>query len=155
MDGFASQLLRLLGAPRVPRSPAVRLDALKRISASRALVGAAASLGSLHRLSQSLPDIAIPKPVFASVDAALEHMSVALSALSSGDWNLAVFNAGLALTSAEAAFFDKMMVQQAFFPSEHNIAIYMPLLGPLAIVMFMGSVRLFKEPGRRAATAGI
>lgn len=152
MEGFASQLLRLLGAPRVPKSPAVRLDALKRISAARALAGAAASLGSLHRLSLSLEDIAIPKPVYASVETALEHITAALAALRSGNWNEAVISAGVAQTAAEAAFFDKMMVQQAFFPSEHNIAIYMPLLGPLGIVMFMGSVKLYKESQRIAAS---
>lgn len=48
------------------------------------------------------------------------------------------------MQAAHNAFW-KMMVQQMYFPQEHKIAVYMPLLGPILIVMTMGLLRVVKE----------
>lgn len=145
LETFSSQCLSLLGAPSLPKSPPIRIDALSRISAVRALKSASATLGSLHRLILSLPDIAIPQPVFFAVDKTIASIKSSLTALRNGEWNSAILSAGHALESSEKAFFDKMMVQQVFFPEEHKIAIYLPLLGPLAVVMLTGFVRVLRE----------
>lgn len=147
LETFTSQLLSLLGAPTLPKSPVIRIDSLSRVSTLRALLAASSSLGSLHRLSKSLPDIAIPKSVLTSVDASLSAISQSLAALKSGKWmtSEAIASAGVAMTQAHNAFFEKMMVQQAFFPEEHKVAVYLPLLGPVCVMILLGLVRLKKE----------
>ncbi|CAN6596942.1 GPI transamidase component Gpi17p [Trichomonascus vanleenenianus] len=145
LETFASQLLELLGAPSKPESPKLRLDFLSRVSTLRALKSASSTLGSLERLSKSLPNIAIPKPVLTGVDGAIEAIKDSLDALSRGEWHRAITGAGVALQKSESAFFDKMMVQQMYFPEEHKVAIYLPLLGPVAVVLVLGLARVVKE----------
>lgn len=145
LEIFSSQLFSLLGAPTIPKSPLIRIDILSRISALRALLTSASSLGSLHRVSQSLPDIAIPKSVLVSVNSSLFAISESLAALKAGLWADAIKQAGIAMTQSHKAFFEKEMVQQAFFPEEHKVAVYLPLLGPVCVVILMGLLRLKKE----------
>lgn len=145
LETFSSQFLNLIGAPNNPKSLLIRLDILSRMSSVRTLVSSASTLGSLHRLSQSLPNIAIPKPVLVSVQSSVESLKTGLEALRHADWNRAIVSAGDSLLKSQRAFFDKMMVQQAFFPEEHKVAIYMPLLGPVGIVMGIGLVRGLRE----------
>ncbi|ANB13890.1 Gpi17p [Sugiyamaella lignohabitans] len=145
LETFSSQFLGLVGAPVHPKSPVIRLDFLSRLSTIRALISASHTLGSLHRLSQSLPDIAIPQPVLYAVKSALLAIQGSLYSLSTGQFTQAIKLAGDALRQSENAFFEKEMVQQAFFPEEHKVAIYLPLLGPIGIVLLMGTLRCFKE----------
>jgi phosphatidylinositol glycan class S len=145
LETFSSQFLGLVGAPSVPKSPPLRLDIISRLSTVRALVAASSTLGSLHRLSQSLPNIAIPHPVLYAVNDALSAIKGSLESLKGGNWDRAIKLAGDALQKSESAFFDKMMVQQAFFPEEHKVAIYLPLLGPIGVVLLMGTNRCWKE----------
>lgn len=144
LETFSFQFLNLIGIPSNPNSLFIRLDILSRISAVRTLMATASALGSLRRLSQSLPDIAIPQPVLISVQDSMVLLKRSLEALHNGDWSTSIVSAGESLEKAQKAFFDKMMVQQVFFPEEHKIAIYMPLLGPIGIVMGMGLVREIK-----------
>lgn len=145
LETFSSQLLTLLGTPASPNSPAYRVDILSRIATVRALKAAASTLGSLHRLSQSLPNIAIPTPVLYGVQEACKNIQQSLQSLKAGEFKTAIVRAGEALQRSESAFFDKMMVQQVFFPEEHKVAIYLPLLGPASVVLLMGSLRILKE----------
>lgn len=145
LETFSSQLLSLLGAPQSPKSPSIRLDTLSRISTLRALSSASSTLGSLYRLSQSLPNIAIPKPVLYAVEDTLIAIRDSLVALQNANWVSAIKTAGSAMIKSEQAFFDRMMVQQVFFPDEHKVAIYLPLLGPIGVVLITGLVRIVKE----------
>lgn len=146
LETFSSQLLSLLGAPSHPaESPIYRVDSLSRIFALRSLIDASSSLGSLSRLSESLPTISIPDSVSTHVKAALTAISDALRSLKTESWQLAINPAARALQNAHAAFFDKEMVQQMYFPDEHKIAVYLPLLGPVMVVIFMGTVRSLKD----------
>ena len=51
-------------------------------------------------------------------------------------------NARIAEEAAEKAFFEKSMVGQVYFPDEHKIAVYIPLLGPVGVPLVMSA---FKE----------
>lgn len=150
LETFTAQLFTLLGAPQHPAaSPLFRIDILSRAFALRSLFNAAASLGSLTRLSSSLPEIAIPVSVQTNVHDAVSSIATSLAALRSVPgapaWPAAVHSAARAMGSAHNAFFEKMMVQQMYFPQEHKIAVYMPLLGPILIVMLMESLRVVSE----------
>lgn len=147
MDVWAAQLLSLFGMPREPPSAQVRMDTLTRQFARRALREAAASLGSLARLADSMPHIPIPAQVRDRVNKALEDFNEGCLLLNLGGNHTkkAVLAAGRAFDNAERAFFDRHMVAQAYFPDEHKLAVYAPLLGPLAIVVAGGWLRLWKQ----------
>ncbi|KAI9755619.1 MAG: GPI transamidase component [Lichina confinis] len=53
---------------------------------------------------------------------------------------------------AERAFFDKSMVGQVYFPDEHKVAVYLPLLGPIGVPLVVAAVkeisRLIRERRR-------
>lgn len=146
LEIFSSQLLSLLGAPSHPaESPIYRLDILSRLFALRSLIDASSSLGSLSRLSASLPTISIPNVVAVHVDSALAAIANALEALKSQRWQLAINPAARVFQNAHSAFFEKEMVQQMYFPDEHKIAVYLPLLGPVLVVVLMGTLRTIKD----------
>lgn len=46
-------------------------------------------------------------------------------------------------------FFEKSMVGQVYFPEEHKVAVYLPLLGPVGVPLLMSGmkeiVRLVKD----------
>lgn len=145
LELFTSQLFTLLGAPsQPPKYPLLQIDSLSRLTTLRALKDATNSLGSLSRLANALPTIAIPRSVSHLVESSLNHIHLALKALKSSD-DSGIWYAGLAMKDGHDAFFEKQMVQQAFFPDEHKVAVYLPLLGPVCVMVFLGVVRLKKE----------
>lgn len=145
LEVFTSQLLTLLGAPKKPNSPVFKIDILSRLFTLRSLFDAAASLGSLTRLSISLPTIAIPKTVQSNVESALSDIDKTLRALKQEKWPDAVYFAAQASKASQKAFFEKMMVQQMYYPDEHKIAVYLPLMGPVLVVIIMSLLRVLKN----------
>lgn len=147
----ARQLLVLLGMRETKyeernsdASLEVRLADLGRKNSIRGLKAAAASVGSLQRLAASMPDIPIPKDVSARVNEAIEAIDNGLRALDAADLKSARKYAAQAFTAAERAFFNKDMVAQAYFPDEHKLAVYMPLIGPMVVVVLGGWMRTIK-----------
>ena len=149
-DTFASQLLSLMGvlplsSPQTGLLPlAMRLQAHKRLSALTIRMKAASSLGSLARLAQHLSNIPIPKHVAELVDNAMSNLTASASAYGQSRWDDAVQFASIAYEDSEKAFFDKSMVGQVYFPDEHKVAVYLPLLGPIGVPLLVGLMREIK-----------
>ena len=148
LDTFAAQLLALLGAPSNALSLPIRLDSLTRQRSAELLTSASSTLGSLYRLTLALPSISIPRTVAKSVDETIAALGNACRELKRG----AVGGKGGALDEgrkaageAESAFFEKSMVGQVYFPEEHKVAVYLPLMGPVGVPLVMSAV---KELGR-------
>lgn len=158
LQRFSKQLLALLGM-REPlqysdaskASPRVRLNKLAREYTSRGVRQAMASLGSLRRLAENMPLIAIPDQVAERVQTAMAAIDNALVSLKQCRGIDAAHYTAVAFESADQAFFDKHMVAQAFFPDDQKLAVYMPLIGPLCIVVFSCWFRFVKQ--RKAAKA--
>ncbi|KAL2808181.1 phosphatidylinositol-glycan biosynthesis class S protein [Aspergillus granulosus] len=142
---FSHQLLSLLGTPSTPASLPLRLQTLIRIRAATLLLSASSTLGSLARLTESLPSIPIPAPVASSVSTTLSHLSASCESLRNGRFQDALASARVAETEAERSFFEKSMVGQVYFPDEHKVAVYLPLLGPIGVPLILG---LLKEVRR-------
>lgn len=145
---FQSQLMALLGAPTEPRSSQLRVDALGRMMAARAVLATTASLASLKRLAEHMPDIAIPDQVNENCKLAFKFLDDSLAAIKQGMYYIGTNAAGKAATFAEAAFFDKRMVAQTFVPQEHKLATYMPLLGPIGLLLFQRWVQVNRLRGK-------
>ncbi|KAI9856848.1 MAG: GPI transamidase component [Vezdaea acicularis] len=136
---FSHQLLSLLGLPQSPPSLPLRLLTLTRARSASLILSASSTLGSLARLTQALPSISIPKTVASSVDRTLSHLAQACKDLREGRFEKALENARQAEEHAEKGFFEKSMVGQVYFPDEHKVAVYLPLLGPVGVPLVMAA----------------
>lgn len=101
------------------------------------------TLTSLTHLSTTLPNIPIPHRVALLVSDTLSHLHSTCTALRASDWNPALHHARIAWQDSEKAFFEKTMVGQVYFPDEHKIAVYLPLLGPVGVPLLVGLGREF------------
>lgn len=142
---FTSHLLSLLGTPQSGSLP-LRLSTLSRVRSADLLLRASSTLGSLARLSLALPSISIPGSVADGVAKAMDHLRLACDSLGSAE---SLSHARVAEAEAERAFFEKSMVGQLYFPDEHKVAVYLPLLGPVGVPLVMGLLNEVRAWRRR------
>ncbi|KAK1833427.1 phosphatidylinositol-glycan biosynthesis class S protein [Podospora conica] len=142
---FTSHLLSLTGTPQSGSLP-LRLSTLARIRSADLLLRASSTLGSLARLALALPSISIPESVADGVSKTMSHLRQACDKLGGAD---GLAHARIAEAEAERAFFEKSMVGQLYFPDEHKIAVYIPLLGPIGIPLLMGLLNEVKAWRKR------
>jgi phosphatidylinositol glycan class S len=152
---FSHQLLTLLGTPSTPASLPLRLQTSIRIRAATLLLSASSTMGSLARLTESLPSIPIPASVASSVSTTLSHLDATCSHLRESRFGAALASARVAETEAERSFFEKSMVGQVYFPDEHKVAVYLPLLGPIGVPLVASLLKELKRiaAGRKARRA--
>ena len=142
---FSQQLLSLLGVPQSPPSLQLQIQSLVRVHAVSLLLSASSTMGSLARLTVALPSIAIPKSVSTAVDTTLVHLHRTCSDLREGRFQMALEQAKVAEAQAEKGFFEKSMVGQVYFPDEHKVAVYLPLLGPVGVPLVMAGLKELKR----------
>ena len=142
---FSHQLLSFLGVPQSPPSLPLQLQTLTRVRAASLLLSASSTMGSLARLTVALPSIAIPETVSTAVDTTLIRLRSTCDALKSGRFRDALAHARIAEAEAEKGFFEKSMVGQVYFPDEHKVAVYLPLLGPVGVPLFMSALKELKR----------
>ncbi|KAF2840475.1 hypothetical protein M501DRAFT_991468 [Patellaria atrata CBS 101060] len=147
---FSNQLLSLLGLPQSPASLPLRISTLTRVRAASLLFSASSTLGALARLTQALESIAIPDTVAHSVDQTISRLHTACTDLREGRFHSALANARIAELEAEKAFFERSMVGQVYFPEEHKVAVYLPLLGPVSVPLIMAALKEVRKLRARA-----
>ena len=76
-----------------------------------------------------------------AVDRTLYHLRETCSCLRDGKFKAALAHARIAEAEAEKGFFEKSMVGQVYFPDEHKVAVYLPLLGPVGVPLVMSAVK--------------
>lgn len=151
---FAEQLTALVGLPPSPPSLSMRLASLTRERATSLILSASSTLGALSRLTLKLTSIAIPDTVAKSVDETILRLDQACLDMQEGRFERALENTRIANDEAERAFFEPSMVGQVYFPDEHKVAIYVPLLGPMAVALVMAllkQLRTFKAGKLKSA----
>ena len=148
-ETFSSQLLSLMGVLPLEYNGKLlplpmRLQAHARLAGLTLRMKAASSLGSLARLAQHLSSIPIPKHVAQLVENAMGNLTASAAAFGESRWDDAVHHASIAYQDSEKAFFDKSMVGQVYFPDEHKVAVYLPLLGPIGVPLVVALIRELK-----------
>lgn len=145
---FQSQLLHLLGVPHSDKLPLrERLKSFQRLSGLSLYLRTASNLSSLARLAQHLSSIPIPRHVLHYVEHAVERLSdfrQCLGQASSATRLTCLSSVREAFSDSERAFFDKSMVGQVYFPDEHKVAVYLPLLGPIGVPLAVGLIKELK-----------
>ncbi len=142
---FSQQLFHFLGAPQSPPSLPLQLQTLTRIRAASLLLSASSTMGSLARLTVALKSIAIPETVSVAVHTTLAQLRRTCDSLKEGNFNEALKTARIAEAEAERGFFEKSMVGQVYFPDEHKVAVYLPLLGPIGVPLLMSAIKEIKR----------
>ncbi|KAF2641704.1 beta-lactamase/transpeptidase-like protein [Massarina eburnea CBS 473.64] len=160
MQTFSTQLISLLGLPQTPSSLPLRLSTLTRVRAASLIFSASSTLGALAQVYQKLPSIPVPDSVAKSVDRALSDLQQACDQLRDGRFQGALEHARNADGEAEKAFFERSMVGQVYFPDEHKVAVYLPLLGPVAVPLILAGLKEIKSGiaalrGSPTCTSGI
>lgn len=141
MHSFSDQLTSLFGLPPKPASLPLRVATLERVRAASLIFSASSTLGALAQVYQKLPSIPVPDSVAQSVDRTRVHLQAACDFLQQGRFPSALENARIAEMEAEKAFFERSMVGQVYFPDEHKMAVYLPLLGPIAVPLIMSALK--------------
>lgn len=138
---FSHQLLSFMGIPQQPASLPLQLRSSTRLRAASLLLSASSTMGSLARLVVALPSIAIPETVSSAVSTTLDHLQRSCDGLRDGRFQDALDDAKMAEAEAERGFFEKSMVGQVYFPDEHKVAVYLPLLGPVGVPLVMSALK--------------
>lgn len=149
MHSFSNQLISLFGLPQAPASLPLRISTLERVRATSLIVSASSTLGALAQVYQKLPSIPVPDNVAQSVTLAIMHLQQACDLLREGCFQRALEHARVAQVEAEKAFFERSMVGQVYFPDEHKVAVYLPLLGPVAVPLIMAALKEIKSAMKR------
>ncbi|AJV03014.1 ADE_G0012570.mRNA.1.CDS.1 [Saccharomyces cerevisiae] len=163
MYRFATDIFQLLGLTEGSQdllSPYITIDSFKRLTILQNLDKATETLWSLVKLTQQFQGMSIPREVSDNVIEALDLRLQIIDLLNDpgkgGDivWNNALHLSNELVKLCEKAFFNGEMVQQNFFPQEHMIAVYLPLLGPISAVMFFGFYNVMKEKNQKSKKNG-
>jgi phosphatidylinositol glycan class S len=149
MHTFSDQLISLLGLPLVPSSLPLRISTLERVRAASLIISTSSTLGALAQVYQKLPSIPVPDNVAQSVDHSILCLQQACDYLQEGRFQRALDQARIAQVEAEKAFFERSMVGQVYFPDEHKVAVYLPLLGPVAVPLVMAALKEVKSALKR------
>jgi phosphatidylinositol glycan class S len=144
MHTFSDQLTTLFGLSQAPASLPLRISTLERVRAASLIFSASSTLGALAQVYQKMPSIPVPDNVAQSVDSTIAHLQQACDFLREGRFHVALEHARVAELEAEKAFFERSMVGQVYFPDEHKVAVYLPLLGPVAVPLVMAALKELK-----------
>ncbi|KAF9699193.1 hypothetical protein EKO04_003153 [Ascochyta lentis] len=144
MHTFSDQLTSLFGLSQAPASLPLRISTLERVRAASLIFSASSTLGALAQVYQKLPSIPVPDNVAQSADSTIAHLQQACDFLREGRFQHALEHARVAEVEAEKAFFERSMVGQVYFPDEHKVAVYLPLLGPVAVPLVMAALKELK-----------
>lgn len=149
MHTFSNQLVSLFGLPNAPASLPLRISTLERVRAASLVTSTSSTLGALAQVYQKLPSIPVPDVVAQSAALSITHLHQACDSLRQGRFHEALENARIAQGEAEKAFFERSMVGQVYFPDEHKVAVYLPLLGPVAVPLIMAALKELKSALKR------
>ena len=151
LQTFSTLLLSLLSFPDSPSASfPLRLSSLTRIQSASLFFSASSTLGALARLAESLPSIPIPESVAEGVHDTITHLDATCNLLREGGRGReALEHARIAEEIAERVFFEKSMVGQVYFPDQHKVAVYLPLLGPVGVPLVTSLLRVVREWRKR------
>ncbi|CAK7904721.1 GPI transamidase component Gpi17p [[Candida] anglica] len=146
MEIFVSQLFHLLGMTSTPKSPLIRIDTLSRVTTFKNLRQSLENLQSLVKLTESLDGISIPESTKKYVELTVEFIHKSIQEASENhNFHKSIDYSSRGVEYSDKAFFEKEMVQQTYFPQEHKLAVYLPLLGPLLSILSIGVFKTLKD----------
>ena len=158
-----AQLRRLLGLAPVPPASVLpapasgfaawEVDLLARRATAAHSLGAQQSLSSLGRVIGSLPNMVISDTISRLAAAALDALAAAQQAAVLGRHAQAGRLAVEAHGASERAFFHPSILSLLYFPSDHKLAVYLPLFLPALLPLLLTAMREARHYRKRRAYA--
>lgn len=147
LEIWASQLFQLIGGGTDNSifSLYFRIDQLTRLQTIENIAKTIDNVSSLKKLTQQMETIPIPKKTAIEIEQAINSIKFALESIELYNWADALTHSSNGLTLSDKAFFQKDMLQQAYFPDEHKLAVYSPLIAPMATIIILGLIGRLKE----------
>ncbi|ORX88482.1 hypothetical protein K493DRAFT_290545 [Basidiobolus meristosporus CBS 931.73] len=127
----------------------LELDRLAHKRTAQNMVSAAATLSSLSRLINQIPNMVVLDHIQTEVTEALGSLQKACHHVKQMDYQAALHSSKEALERSELAFFDPTMVSMLYFPDEHKYAIYMPLFFPISVPLVLTAIKELQEMRKR------
>lgn len=145
-DIFAFQILKFLGIDTNQDSSLFyRIDEKIRIQTLENINESLDNYESLLKLINQLETIPIPLQTVEEINESIEKVHETIAYIDKLNWLEAYKASNQALKLSNIAFFHKDMLSQAYFPEEHKMAVYSPLLGPFITMMTLSLIRAIKE----------
>lgn len=145
-DIFAFQILKFLGIDTNPDyNLFYKIDERIRMQTVENINQSLENYESLLKLISQLETISIPLQTVEEINDSIEKVKETISHFEKLDWLEAYKASTDALQLSNVAFFHKDMLSQAYFPEEHKMAVYSPLLGPFVTIVTLSLIRAFKE----------
>ncbi|CAM9752206.1 unnamed protein product [Chrysoparadoxa australica] len=121
------------------------MDALMRAWVKHHRHKASEALMSLGELVGKVPQMEVSKSLSAVVSSAVDALVLLDNTSGAGNLAAEMGHAREALKQAEQAYFDPTMVPQLYFPGEHLLAVYLPLVAPLLLPVVCGLLQEYKR----------
>lgn len=118
----------------------LELDELMVHLVQRRKQSACDTLQALRRLLDQNREIVVEPIIKNLVDQALASIHRTHEALKEGDLEKALHKASRALQFTDAAFFHPTMMAHQYFPQEHKLGVYLPLILPLVLPILLALV---------------
>lgn len=157
MEIVVGQIRGLLGVPQLG-SNIVRvwaptglsdweLDALVNTRFSHYLSKAIHSLTTLSSVAQKMPNVLVMESIAIHANEALAHVHLAMNMSCEGlvEPSIMLQHAKRGFEYAEQAFFHPSMLSLLYFPDSQKLMVYLPLVGPIVVVVLLGLIREFKR----------
>lgn len=116
------------------------LDSLMTDLCLRRYRSALSTLHALQRLLNQYGEIAVLPPVGKLVNDALASLALTQGLWAEGNWGEALVKAAHAQQLADAAFFHPTMMAHQYFPQEHKLGVYLPLLFPFVLPIIVATI---------------
>lgn len=145
-DIFAFQILKFLGIDtNSDISLFYRIDEKIRMQTVENINESLENYQSLLKLINQLETIPIPLQTVEEINESIRKVHETITAFNELNWLKAYEASNQALKLSNIAFFHKDMLSQAYFPEEHKMAVYSPLLGPFITIVTLSLIRAIKE----------
>ncbi|ODV97651.1 hypothetical protein PACTADRAFT_31091 [Pachysolen tannophilus NRRL Y-2460] len=147
LENFSSELFSLLGIPvkSASKNLSINIEFKMRSIIVSNLLNTFKNLSNLVKLTKNLKNISIPMETLVNFEKSLKYYETTIEFLNDSKFNKALKASSLALYNSDQAFFDKNMIQQVYFPDEHKLAVYTPLIGPILTTMALSLIKCLKD----------
>ncbi|CCE65178.1 hypothetical protein TPHA_0K00440 [Tetrapisispora phaffii CBS 4417] len=159
INAFSNNLLKLLGFPTALKATDNAtistfynsLNSYKRIVTLSNMDKAVTTLHTLSTMLERFQNMPVPQEVQDDVIRSLELRLEIVDILNNpeiGDsltWNKVLVMSNELVDLTEKAFFNQEMIQQNHVPREHKLAVYLPLLGPLTVMIIFSLMNNINE----------
>ena len=124
------------------------MDGLLRKRILAYLQASVTTLHSLLLVLRHFSNIQISSDVKNAAEMAVTAVVTTIQNVNSSDYDSAIQHARIALDESSLSYYSENVISQLYFPTEHLLAIYLPLLAPFimpVVLKFFGELKRWRR----------